>query len=280
MDTFKLWRAGTAGLLASLAMACHGVEFISHRGESIDAPENTMAAFKLAWARNSDAIELDIHRTADGRIIVCHDTTTKRTTGTEGKLSEMSLAELQRLDAGSFKDPQFVGEKMPELAQVLEAMPQGRCFIEIKSGEDVVPALAEYLKKSAIPKERLVLISFSEKALKRAHDLLPDLKSYLIASMRKDKETGVIKPSLDSLIASARKNGFHGLDLGFSPLIDADTVGRVKSEGLELYVWTVNKSSDAQSAIALGVDGITSDRAASLKAEFAETVKKASPSQN
>jgi glycerophosphoryl diester phosphodiesterase len=239
-----------------------------------------MAAFKLAWARNSDAIELDIHRTADGRIIVCHDTTTKRTTGTEGKLSEMSLAELQRLDAGSFKDPQFVGEKMPELAQVLEAMPRGRCFIEIKSGEDVVPALAEYLKKSPIPKERLVLISFSEKALKRAHDLLPDLKSYLIASMRKDRETGVIKPSLDSLIASARKNGFHGLDLGFSPLIDADTVGRVKSEGLELYVWTVNKSSDAQSAIALGVDGITSDRAASLKAEFAETGKKASPSQN
>lgn len=266
--------------IAILSKPIHAVEFISHRGESADAPENTMAAFTLAWARNSDSIELDIHRTADGKIVVCHDTTTKRTTGTGGKISEMTLAELQRLDAGSFKNPQFAGEKMPELAQVLQAMPRGRCFIEIKSGEDVVPALAEYLQTSAIPKHQLVLISFNEKALKRAHDLLPELKSYLIASMRKDKETGAIKPSLESLIASARKNGFNGLDLGFSPLIDAESVKKVKAEGLEFYVWTVNKTPDAQTAMALGVDGITSDRAAALKSELTETSKNPSPSQN
>jgi glycerophosphoryl diester phosphodiesterase len=280
MKIFVFMRELIFVTLGMLTLPMQGVEFISHRGESIEAPENTMAAFKLAWAKNSDSIELDIHRTADGKIVVCHDTTTKRTTGTEGKLSEMTLANIQRLDAGSFKDPRFIGEKMPELAQVLEAMPHGRCFIEIKSGEDVVPALAEYLKNSSIPKNRLALISFNEKALKHAHDLLPDLKSYLVASMRKDKETGVIKPSLDSLIASARKNGFHGLDLGFSPLIDAETVKKVKSEGLEFYVWTVNKTADAQTAMSIGVDGITSDRAAALKVELTGGSTTPSPAQN
>lgn len=280
MPNLALSRAFSFALTALLALSTQAVEFISHRGESLDAPENTMAAFKLAWARNADAIELDIHKTADGKIVVCHDTTTKRTTGADGKISEMTLDAIQRLDAGSFKHTQFAGEKMPELAEVLEAMPRGRCFIEIKSGEDVVPALASYLKTTSIPNERLVLISFNEKALKRAHELLPNLKSYLVAAMRKDKETGAVKPSIESLIASARKNGFHGLDLSFSALIDTDTVKRVKSEGLECYVWTVNKTQDAQIAISLGIDGITSDRAAALKSELTEPTKKQTPSQN
>lgn len=244
------------------------VEFISHRGESIDAPENTMAAFSLAWQRGSDAIELDVHLSADQKVVVCHDATLKRTTGVEGKIREMTLDEIQKLDAGRFKDQKFAGERIPELSTVLKNIPRGRCFIEIKSGEDVVPALVETIKSCNLPPERIVLISFFEKALQQAHKLLPEIKTYLIASTRKEPGTGEMKPSLDSLIDRAKKNGFTGLDLGYSAAVDLEAVKRVKREGLEIYVWTVNRSEAATDALKMGVDGITSDRAASLKAEL------------
>jgi glycerophosphoryl diester phosphodiesterase len=253
---------------------CSAVEFISHRGESVDAPENTLAAFRLAWERGSDAIELDIHLSADNKVIVCHDSTLKRTTGADGKICEMPLAEIQKRDAGSFKNPRFSGEPIPELSTVLEHMPRGRCFIEIKSGEDVVPALAETIQKSKTPRSQLVLISFNEKALKKAHDLLPDLKAYLIAATSKNPDTHEMKPDLDALIARAKHNGFSGLDLGFSAALTPEIIQKIKSEGLECYVWTVNKTESAREALKMGVDGITSDRAASLKEELLSNTPK------
>ncbi len=250
----------------------HGVEFISHRGESLDAPENTLAAFDLAWKRGSDSIELDVHLSADQKVVVCHDATLKRTTGTDGKIREMTLAEIQKLDAGSFKNTSFAGEPIPELSKVLDRMPRGRCFIEIKSGEDVVPALVEVLRESRVAKEGLVLISFYEKALRKAHDMLPELKTCLIASTSRDSVTGEMKPKLDALIATAKRNGFSGLDLGFSAALTPEVVRRIKAEGLECYVWTVNKTEAALEALKMGVDGITSDRAAGLKAELSGTL--------
>ncbi len=257
-----------ASLLLSVSPGACGVEFISHRGESLDAPENTLAAFQLAWERGADSIELDIHLSADQRVVVCHDATVKRTTGAEGKIREMTFAEIRKLDAGSFKKTDFAGEPIPELSMVLEKMPRGRCFIEIKSGEDVVPALVQTLRKSSVPREQLVLISFHPKALRKAHELLPDLKTYLISSTSLNPETGEMKPALDALIASARQNGFSGLDLGFSGALTSEAVQKIKAAGLECYVWTVNKTEAAREAVRLGVDGITSDRAAALKKEL------------
>ena len=81
-------------VLAFLAFGAD-VELISHRGESADAPENTMAAFRLAWERKVDAIELDVHLTRDGELVVIHDPDTKRTTGVEKKIKEHTAAELR-----------------------------------------------------------------------------------------------------------------------------------------------------------------------------------------
>src|SRR5439155_3091233 len=91
------------------------VELGAHRGESHDAPENTMASFNLAWSRDDDACELDIHLTKDGKLIVCHDDDTERTSGKRVKLilKDHTLDELRDIDVGSFKDAKFAGEKMP-----------------------------------------------------------------------------------------------------------------------------------------------------------------------
>ena len=86
------------------------VELQAHRGESHDAPENTMASFNLAWSRGDDACELDIHLTKDGKLIVCHDDDTERTSGKRSKLilKDHTLEELRAVDVGAFKDPRWL----------------------------------------------------------------------------------------------------------------------------------------------------------------------------
>src|SRR5262245_24153707 len=100
------------------------LEIIAHRGASHDAPENTVASFQEAWRQKADSAELDIQLTKDGRIVVLHDSTTKRTTGTDLKVSEQTLAELRKLDAGSWKGEKFKGEKLPTLAEMLATAPK------------------------------------------------------------------------------------------------------------------------------------------------------------
>src|SRR4051812_13053462 len=96
------------------------VEWIAHRGESYLAPENTLAAFKLTWELGgADAGETDIHLTRDNQLVISHDKDTKRTTGTELLIKDSTLAQLRALDAGSWKDPKYSGEKLPTLAEAL-----------------------------------------------------------------------------------------------------------------------------------------------------------------
>ncbi len=110
-----------------------GVLYISHRGESADAPENTMAAFRLAWERGTDGIECDVHRTADGEVVVIHDGDTGRVAGTKLPVARSSAEELRKLDVGSFRGRQFAGEKLPLFSELLTAMPgKGLVYIELK----------------------------------------------------------------------------------------------------------------------------------------------------
>src|SRR5262245_53293376 len=110
-------------------------EIIAHRGASADAPENTAAAFKLAVEGGADAFEGDYYLTKDGKIICIHDNNTKRTTGVDGKVPQMTLAELRKLDAGSWKGSKFGGEKLPTLSEALALVPAGKkTFVEIKCG--------------------------------------------------------------------------------------------------------------------------------------------------
>src|SRR3954451_4899727 len=117
---------------------------IAHRGESQLAPENTLAAFQLAWSSNDDAIEMDVHLTSDGRVVVCHDDDTVRTTGGRAKcvIRDSTADELRTLDVGSWKDPRYAGERIPLLAEVLSTMPAGkRAFVELKAADlNLVPA--------------------------------------------------------------------------------------------------------------------------------------------
>jgi glycerophosphoryl diester phosphodiesterase len=248
-------------LLIGLAAHTAAVDIIAHRGASHDAPENTLAAFKLGWAQRADAVELDIWLTKDGKIIVCHDGDAKRTTGTPRKLAESTLAELRTLDAGSWKDPKWKGEKLPTLEEVLALIPDGRrLVIEVKCGVEVLPELVRVLKASGRPAAQLVIISFHHEVCAQAKQQLPQIPVLFLASFKQDKATGQWSPTPASLIQKAKAAGLDGLNLSFKGPLDAEFVQRTHAAGLKFYVWTVDDAEVAKKLRAAGVDGITTNR--------------------
>ena len=244
-------------------------EIIAHRGESYDAPENTMAAFMLGWERDLDAVELDVHLTRDGRLICIHDKDTQRTTGVKHLVVEKTLAELQELDAGSWKGPQFAGEKMPTLDDVLPTIPPGkRLFIEIKVGPESVPEFKRALAKAGKPPEQTPVISFNLETCREVKRQLPDLQVYYLSSFKQDKETGQWAPTAEQLIQQAKDAKLDGLDLSFKGPIDEAFVAKIRDAGLGYYVWTVDDPDVARRHIELGVDGITTNRGAWLREQL------------
>ena len=128
-------------MTAMTRKAFPAVEIIAHRGASFEAPENTLASFKLGWTE-TQTVELDVWPTSDGKLLVIHDGNTQRTTGVDRNVTDHPLAELSQLDAGSFKGAKWSAEKLPSLQDVLAAIPPGRrLLIEIKTGAEVIAEL-------------------------------------------------------------------------------------------------------------------------------------------
>src|SRR4051794_3938882 len=111
------------GLWLAAAASGSRVEVIAHRGASHDAPENTLAAIKLAWQQEADAAEFDLHLSRDGKLVVIHDADTRRVAGVDKRVAEQTLAELRRLDVGAWKGPRFAGERIATLEEVLATVP-------------------------------------------------------------------------------------------------------------------------------------------------------------
>ena len=254
-------RAALLLLLLGFAAKTSAVDIIAHRGASHDAPENTLAAFKLGWQQRADAVELDIWLTKDGKIIVSHDGDTKRTTGTAKKIAESTLAELRDLDAGSWKDPKWKSEKLPTLTEVLALIPDGkRLVIEIKCGVEVLPELERDLKACGKPASQLVIISFHYDVCAQAKKLFPKIPVLFLASFKQDKASGKWTPTPDSLIEKAKAAGLEGLNLSFKGPLDASFVKKTHAAGLKFYVWTVDDAEVAKKLLAAGADGITTNR--------------------
>ncbi len=227
------------------------MQLIAHRGESHQGPENTLAAFNLAWELGAKAAECDIHLTQDGEIVVIHDNNTKRTAGRDKLVREQTLAELKTLDAGGWKSPQWAGEALPTLAEVLQTLPAGkRLLIEVKCGTEVIPRLKEVLASSGKGKDQTVIGSFSYETMQAAREAMPDLTMGWISGKRE----------LEELIPPAQAARLDYLSLQAGPEIDAGFVSRVEASGLKLYVWTVNAVPEARRLAATGVSGLTTDR--------------------
>jgi glycerophosphoryl diester phosphodiesterase len=246
-------------LFLLVGMSAHAVEIIAHRGFSARAPENTLAAFELGWKHQTDACELDVYLTADGKTAVIHDKDTKRTAGVKLDVAASKQDELTARDAGSWKGKEWAKEKIPTLEQALATLPKGkqRFFIEVKCGAEIVPELKRILEPMKDRAAQLAIIAFKRDAAAESKKALPWIKVYRLASGKtKDK-----KPTdLKQLIADTTADKLDGLDLSMGDFPwDETMVKQIHDAGFGLYVWTVNKTADVQRFAKLGVDGITTD---------------------
>lgn len=261
-----------SSLTASLFLAFHmslsaGQPLIvAHRGASYDAPENTLAAFRLAWEKGTDAVEGDFYLTRDGRVACFHDRDTKRVAGREGKISDMTWAEVQSLDVGKWKHARYEGEKVPSLEQVLELIPEGKfLLIEIKTGPEIVPSVRRILLDMNIRPESVRIIAFDQEVIRSAKIQIPEVKAFWLTSFKKD-DKGMLRPTPKEILATLKDVRADGLDARANPdVMTPAFVKQLHDLGYEAHCWTVNDPELALQMQAAGMDSITTDRPAFLR---------------
>ena len=134
---------------------------IAHRGASSKAPENTLAAYDLAWELGSDAIEIDLRKTKDSFLVCSHDNNLNRVSSNKKSISSMLLSEINEIDVGSWKSSKFKSERVPLLSKVLSVIPEGKkVFLEIKGGLKEIDELISIVKKSKLKIKNCHFLSY------------------------------------------------------------------------------------------------------------------------
>lgn len=240
--------------------------FFAHRGASGAFPENTLPAFQAAESAGIPYLELDVWTTRDGHVVTHHDETLQRLCGDPRRLSDLTLAELQNLDAGStftldggrsfpFRSH---GVKVPTLFEVLCACPNSRFNIEIK---DPAPAAAEQTVNAirAAGREADVLLAAEDHlTMQRIRPLCAEIPTSLSFA-----EAAAFFSWLEQGCQAAYQPPGVALQIpefyGSRQLVVAESIAAAHRVGLEVHVWTVNRAADIHRLLSLGVDGIMSD---------------------
>ncbi|MGE5673998.1 MAG: glycerophosphodiester phosphodiesterase [Mycobacterium leprae] len=224
---------------------------IGHRGTAGTAPENTLVSFKRALAIGADGVEFDIHRTRDGEFVVMHDFSIERCTNGTGVIADMTASEIRQYDAGSWKGPEFAGERVPTLTELVEALPAPfKLFLELKAGSYRYPGIEADLARFILERgleDRLQVSSFDHEALLRLRQLAPSIQTGMLYQLRPVDPIGM-----------ARACGATALHPNWA-CISAAQVAAAHAAGLQVNVWTVNTPEAVATCKALGVDGMMSD---------------------
>ena len=213
------------------------LERSAHRGAKREFPENTLPAFARAFERGADAIELDVHATKDGVVVVHHDPSTQAMPLAGRAIANCPWNDVRRVDFGS-------GIGIPRLIDVLTAAPStATIYVEIK-GVDIERAVADVIRQSSA---RCAVHSFNHDAIARLHDIAPELARGILFD---DSTTDVLTVMK---VTGARDVWPHW------KLIDASLVSTIHGAGGRVIAWTVNEPHVAQRLIDIGVDGLCSD---------------------
>jgi glycerophosphoryl diester phosphodiesterase len=235
---------------------------IAHRGGSLEAPENTPAAFRHAIELGMRYVELDVQMSGDGQLVVIHDETLDRTTDGHGRVAHFTLEELRKLDAGSHFGPQYAGEPIPTLREVLELCTGAGVgvVVELKSPdlytgmvEKVVALVSEMRGRGG---ENIWCISFDHGAIRQARTLDATIPlGYLCEYFEQE----FVQPD-DTIQAYCPY--FR------TALARPDQIAKAHELGKFVFVYTVNEEEDIRQVVAAGIDGLVSDRPGLLKKLF------------
>ena len=240
------------------------VKFISHRGESLDAPENTLPAFALSLERQSDGMECDIYFTADGKIVCNHDGNTFRVSGEKvnAEINATTFEDLQKIDVSN-NIAGFRNTRIPLWIDTLQYLGDREYYVEIKRGDvSVVPELIRLIEESKLPAEQFTMISFGDEVVKAYKEAAPQRRALLLIG-------GNPTVTAEEAIARMQACKADGLDLHGADNVDKAYVEKIHAAGFTIDIWTVDDPEKAGRFIDYGVDGITSNCAAKLKNLFA-----------
>jgi len=250
------WLVRGVGILAAvfpIVSFAAPVLSIAHRGNSMYAPENTVAAF-LAAEGKADLVETDGRVSSDGQLVIMHDASVNRTTDGTGNIAALTLAQLKSFDAGSWFFPTFAGERIPTLEEmVTNTLRFATPLIEHKAGT-AEQYVAELRRLNALT--NVVVQSFDWNFLANVHALEPSIPLCGLGS-------GTLTTASLTTITNA---GARTVAWAYGN-VSAAEVALVHNWGLKLFVWTVDSPAEIQNFIALGVDGIISNDPASVKGQ-------------
>lgn len=238
---------------------------VAHRGASGLAPENTLASFQKALDMGVDVLEMDVHLSKDGEVVVIHDSTVDRTTNGTGKVGDLDLDQLKELDAGSFFSAEYAGEPIPTLQEVID-LAQGRAVLEIdlKTTSPLPTGLESKVVGLIVSnglEDRVVLQSLNPLTLfylKRINSNIPTALSYhegLPLPLRNRWGASLAHPDIMQPSASTATE---------------EHVLQRHEDGYPVVVWTVDDPAEMEQVIEHGVDGVMTNRPDLLKAVLAE----------
>jgi glycerophosphoryl diester phosphodiesterase len=246
---------GTALALAAIALMLDNVqwedhvEITAHRGASSGAPENTLAAIQKAMKEGTDWVEIDVQETADGEVVVFHDSDFMKLAGVDLKIWDATLANLKEIDIGSWFDAKFSGQRVPTLAEVLDVCRgKVRVNIELKyygHDQQLEQRVVDLVEARDMASD-IVLMSLKIDAVKKVKSIRPDWKAGLLLSV----SAGALKNiDADFLAVNAR-------------FANRSFIRSAHDSGKEVYVWTVNDAPTMSTMIGRGVDNLITDRPA------------------
>jgi glycerophosphoryl diester phosphodiesterase len=242
---------------------------IAHRGASYDAPENTLSAIKLAWQMDADGVEIDVHLTKDGQVVVFHDENTRRFGGNRKPISACNYAELLKLDIGHFMGEKYKGERIPLFAEVINTIPDNKILlIEIKSGPETVLAIQSIILESKINLNQIEFISFRRDTIIEIKKIFPKCKAMRLYELIQIPLTKIVFPSLNRMLNEVIIDKLDGMDISLVPAVDKSYIKRIKDRGLIIYFWTINNSKQVEFLVDAGVDAISTDRPDWLKRQY------------
>lgn len=218
----------------------------AHRGASLHAPENSLAAFRAALDAGTDYIELDVQRLRDGTLAVVHDGDLMRMAGDPRKVRDLVLADLQQIDIGSRRGAGFAGERVPTLEQVI-ALVRGRARLNVElkynvRDDGLAAAVVELLRREDFA-DQVVITSLDHAGLRQVESLAPEIETGLIVTAAVGD---VVHTDTDFVSLNSAK-------------ATADLVRRARAAGKDVHVWTVNKPEVMLRMIERGVDNVITD---------------------
>lgn len=230
------------------------VEGIHHRGYSAHAPENTLAAYRLSAQSRNYVVEGDLHFSSDGVPVMIHDDTVDRTTDGTGDVVDKTVAELQSLDAGSWKNPKFAGEQIPTFEAVLRLCKKLNLFIFVELKTDLT-----------VPEVQLILSLVRKTGMRGRVEFNHSYNLALARVVAEDssQRVGLIVSTInlaeiskaEALQTASNKVSFLASHSNLTEALVSDA----HASDISVYAWTVNVAQDAIAAAEMGVDGIITD---------------------